>query len=108
MEVKQLNENEISVTFGYQIQKDIRLDDLMIGASPEGCGPGIRAYSVQYNPIELKDSRSGVVTADDAIKVRLYKPGTCDAKKISLYVFRNNAPSIYKAIFDASFTLEMK
>lgn len=103
----QVNENEFAVTFTFQIQKDIKLQDLMIGAAPKSCGSSGR-NSVQFNPIELKDSPSGIVTEDDPIRVRLYEPGTCTVERVTIYVFRNNGPRIFESTFDAAVTLELE
>jgi len=104
--VKQVNDNEVDVTFGFQIRKGTTLDGLMIGANPEGCPNSMMKYSFQaYTPSSL----SGIVSEQDAIKMQYRQTGKCSATGITLFTFRNGGGNIYSQTFDKMpFTLEMK
>jgi hypothetical protein len=104
--VKQVNDNEVAVMFGFQIQKGIKLDGLMIGARPEGCTGAIGKES--FTPFVPGSSTSGTVSEQDAIRMQYRITGVCRATGITLFLFRNGGSDLYSAKFDATFSLEMK
>ena len=107
VQVKQASDNEVDVTFGFQIQKDTELKGLMIGARPQGCDELITKYS--FIPYIPSNSFSGIASDQDAIKMQLRSAGKCNATGVTLFMFRNGGGDLYSATFDnMPFTLEMQ
>jgi hypothetical protein len=102
VEIQQFSSSEIMVTFEYQIQSSIDLDDVLIGASPEGC-----YENIAFIPVEPA-TYSGKYIGNQGVEVWLDKPGICKLDKLSVAIFseKNNGHDYYREEFTVPISME--
>lgn len=88
------------ITLDYQIDPDVSLSDLDIGAWSEDC-PGVELYHTSA----ILASRAGSLGETDAIELGFFSPGECTITTLTINLFRNNT-SIYSLMYEINFTLD--
>jgi hypothetical protein len=102
--VNQVAADEVDVSFGFQLEQDVQLGEVQLGAWPVGCDDLL--YSLSLVP-DIPFSYSGWVKGDDVVQLSLDGPGTCASTAIQLMVYVPDQPgNLYQQTFDIPFTLE--
>ncbi|MFN2119608.1 MAG: hypothetical protein ACK2T0_04405 [Anaerolineales bacterium] len=101
--VDQVSADEVDVSFGFQLEQDVQLGEVQLGAWPVGCDDLL--FSLSLVPV-IPFSYSGWVKGDDVVQLSLDGPGRCESEAIQLMVYRPDQPgNLYQQTFDIPFTL---
>jgi hypothetical protein len=104
VEVDQVAPDEVDVSFGFQLDQNVHLGEIQLGAWPVGCDD--LTFSLSLVP-DIPFSYSGWVKGDDVVQLSLDGPGKCESKAIRLMVYEPNQPgNLYQQTFDIPFSLE--
>ena len=107
----QAGKDTVRISFGYQLQRGLDLNGLLImaQASTKGASCNSGRFSVFSKPYVVTGTASGMAKGADAASISMTEAGKCSFKGFTLMVFRvqgSAAVTLYKQDFEIPFDLE--
>jgi hypothetical protein len=108
----QVSEDQVNVSFGYQMEDGLDLDGVQIMAqfNNQGASCNVNQFTIFSSPYAVTQP-AGLVAGDMAVVMSMQDSGKCSFAGFKLMAFRveNQKPAVlYQQEFEIPFTLEKK